>query len=116
MTMNKHPISVTILSLLMLVTGVLGFVHHAYEARPWHTLPADAIAACLVSLVAVICGVWMLRGANWARWLTLAWMAFHVGLSALKSVQETIVHGVLLALFIYLLFRRPAREFFGTGA
>jgi predicted MFS family arabinose efflux permease len=113
--MKKRPISVTILSLLMLAVGAGGFIGHAYQGRPWHALPSDMVLACVVSLIAVVCGVWMLRGANWARWLTLAWMAFHVGVSALQSVQQTVVHGVLLAVFVYLLFRRPALEFFGAG-
>lgn len=113
--MKNRPISVTILSLLMLVTGAVGFVYHLYLARPWHPFPSDLILVCAVSLLAVACGVWMLRGANWARWLTLAWMAFHVGVSALHSMQQTVVHGALLVVFVYVLFRRPAREFFGAA-
>jgi hypothetical protein len=114
--MKRRPISVTILSLLMLVTGAVGFVYHLYLARPWHPFPSDLILVCAVSLIAVACGVWMLRGCNWARWLTLAWMAFHVAISTLNSVQQTVVHGLFLAVFIYLLFRPAARAYFGSGS
>ncbi len=34
----------------------------------------------------------MLRGSNWARWLALAWIAFHVFLSFLHSWQQVLVH------------------------
>ncbi|HEX4030995.1 MAG TPA: hypothetical protein VHX20_11565 [Terracidiphilus sp.] len=112
--MKPRPIPVTILSLLMLATGAAGFTFHAYSARPWHRFPADMVLACLVSLIAVVCGIFMLRGSNWARWLTLAWIAFHVAISALQSVQQTVVHGLLLLLFAYLLFRPAARAFFSA--
>jgi hypothetical protein len=112
--MKPRPIPVTILSLLMLATGAAGFAFHAYSARPWHRFPADMVLACLVSLIAVVCGIFMLRGSNWARWLTLAWIAFHVAISALQSVQQTVVHGLLLLLFAYLLFRPAARAFFSA--
>ena len=32
----------------------------------------------LTELLAILSGVFMLRGQNWARWLALAWIAFHV--------------------------------------
>jgi hypothetical protein len=113
---KPRPISVTILSLLMLVTGAAGFAYHFYQAKPWHAFPADLVTACLVSLLAVVCGIFLLRGSNWARWLTLAWMGFHVTLSALNSMQQTIVHGLLLLVFAYVLFRPAARAYFGVGS
>jgi hypothetical protein len=70
-------------------------------------------------LTAIVCGVYMLRGSNWARWLTLLWIGYHVVLSAFHSVQEVVVHALLLAVFAYFLFRPKAREYFrakGNGA
>ena len=62
--MKKRPISVTILSLLMLAVGAVGFVYHAYRGRPWFPAHADTIMVCSVNLIAVVCGVFMLRGCN----------------------------------------------------
>jgi hypothetical protein len=54
---------------------------------------------------AVIGGVFLLRGANWARWLLVAWMAFHLVLSFFHSMTEVLMHAVLFGLVGYLLFR-----------
>jgi hypothetical protein len=113
--MKKRPISVMILGVLMLVTGIGGLGYHVYKAASWRPFPEDLVLVCALSIVAAVCGVFLLLGSNWARWLTLAWMAFHVGVSALHSVQQTVVHGLLLAAFAYILFRRPAREYFSAG-
>jgi hypothetical protein len=53
----------------------------------------------------------MLRGHNWARWLALAWMAFHVAISV-GHWQQFVPHAILFALFAYGLFRVDARGFF----
>lgn len=110
--MKKRPISVTILGVLMLATGVGGLGYHLYKAASWYPLPEDLILVCIMSIAAAACGVFLLLGSNWARWLALAWMAFHVGVSALHSVQQTAVHCALLAAFVYLLFRPAARAYF----
>lgn len=54
----------------------------------------------------------MLRGWNWARWLLVVWLAYHVVLSALHSVFEVAVHGFLFGVIAYFLFRTPANAFF----
>jgi hypothetical protein len=57
-------------------------------------------------------GIFILRGANWARWLLLAWLCYHVVLSAFHSLSEMIIHGVLCAVIASLLFRRQATGYF----
>ena len=47
----------------------------------------------------------MLRGRNWARWGALAWMLFHVILSAFHALHEFAIHAVFLAIMARLLFR-----------
>jgi hypothetical protein len=51
-------------------------------------------------------------GQNWARWLALAWIAFHVVLSALHPIPELIIHAVFCAVFAWLLFRPEAARYF----
>jgi hypothetical protein len=53
-----------------------------------------------------------LRGANWARWVAILWLAYHVVLSAFHSWSEAGVHAVLLAVISYVLLRRDAAEYF----
>ena len=71
---------------------------------------ASPIAATRLGLAAIVAGVFLLRGRNWARWLAAAWMAAHVAISAFHSRQELIAHSILLVLIVYLQFRRDARD------
>jgi hypothetical protein len=65
-----------------------------------------------IRLLAIICGVFILRGANWARWFALVWIAYHVILSALHSVSGTVIHIVLLAVVAHALYRPQSSEYF----
>lgn len=104
----KRPPAVTILGLLYIVVGVGSTAAHLY-GKP----TANELAwVTVLGLLAVVAGAFMLRAQNWARWLALAWMAFHVALSVFHPLHELIVHTALLVLFAYLLFRPDARAYF----
>jgi len=109
--MNTRPVSVTIIGLVFIAAGAIGLIYHLTEFRA-QPFPYDLLWISFVRLIAIISGVYMLRGHNWARWLALGWIAFHVILSAFHSVFELALHGVLLAAFAYLLFRVPATRYF----
>ncbi len=85
MNANKRPISVTILACVYLAVGVGGFAVHFRELLARHP---DAVGIEVTELTAIVCGVFLLRGQNWARWLALAWIAFHVVLSAFHAIPE----------------------------
>jgi hypothetical protein len=57
----------------------------------------------------------MLRGINWARWLAMAWIAFHVALSFFHSWLEMAVHGVIFVVFAIILFLPDANGFFRSA-
>jgi len=61
-------------------------------------------------LLAFVAGVFMLRGHNWARWLALAWIAFHVEIS-FPVVRQIAIHSLILAVIAWLLFRSRARHY-----
>ncbi len=110
--MNKHPLSVTILGLIFIAAGTVGIAYHFSEFRLRHPFEYDIIWVTLVRLLAIVSGAYMLRGQNWARWLAIAWIAFHVVISAFHSWNEFAMHAVLLAVFTYILFRPPASKYF----
>ena len=110
--MNERPLSVTIISYLYMAAGVVGIVYHASELKAQHPFQADVIWVLLLRLTAIVSGVFMLRGSNWARWLGIGWIAFHVAVSAFHPIRELIVHSLLFALFAYFLFRPETAEFF----
>jgi hypothetical protein len=110
--MNKRPLPVTILSWLYIATGGAGFAIHAKELSTQSVFHLDALWLVVLPLLAIAAGVNMLRAHNWARWLALAWIAFHVVISTFDSLQKLIVHVILLALFAYFLFRPEATTYF----
>ncbi len=69
----------------------------------------------VVRLAGIVSGIFMLYGYNWARWLLVAWIAFHIVISALHSVPELLMHVVIFSVILFFLFRRPASAYFLAG-
>jgi hypothetical protein len=109
---SGRPRSVTVIGWLFIAAGIVGLVYHASELKTSGPLDDEAVWVLLLRLLAVIGGAFVLRGADWARWLVLAWIAYHVVLSAFHSWSETAVHAVLLAGVTYLLLRPEAGAYF----
>lgn len=114
--MQKPPLPVIAIGCLYIVTGAVGLVHYLSDFKVQHPFPYDAVLASLVSLIAIVAGIYLLRRCNWARWLALAWIAFHVVLSLFHSPFELAVHSVLCVAIAYFLFRPAAARYFGRQA
>ena len=112
--MNKRPLSVTIISCVLIVAGVIGLVYHLAEFKLQHPFQYDVVWVALLRLLAIVCGVFMLRGCNWARWLALVWMAYHVILSVFHPWHELAMHSLLFVVFACFLFRPRARQYFSS--
>jgi hypothetical protein len=110
--MNKRPDLVTAIGFVFIAVGVIEIVYHLFGFKTWHPFQTDVLWVCLVNLIAVVCGIYVLRGRNWARWLTVIWIAYHVILSSFHSLGKLAVHGILFAVFAYFLFRPSVSQFF----
>jgi len=110
--MKKRPVPVTIVSVVLIATGAIGFVSHFTDFSRQSLFEYDVIGISLVSLAALLSGVCMLRAANWARWLAMAWIGFHVILSIFHSPVQVAVHLLVAAAFWYFLFRPAANDYF----
>jgi hypothetical protein len=110
--MNKRPISVIVISLLLAAAGAVGFVYHLRELNVQHPFQNDFMWIEVVRLLAVVCGVFMLRGQNWARWLAVIWLGFHVAIGVIHSLEQFAFHAVLFGMIAYILFRRPEADYF----
>src|SRR5262245_43666148 len=108
----KRPLPVTIISCIILAAGLMGLFYHMKEFNPKQPLGNDVIWVLFVRALAIICGVHMLRGRNWARWLTLCWMAYHVILSSFHSWSELATHSLLFAVFAFCLSRPSVTRYF----
>lgn len=113
--MNRRPLSITIIGWIFILVGCVAFLYHVTEIDPRRPLEPDLLWVCFVRILALISGVFLLRGCNWARWLLVVWIAFHVVLSAFHSLFEVTVHACLLAVVTFFLFRRPASAYFGAA-
>ncbi|HEX6496830.1 MAG TPA: hypothetical protein VF018_15170 [Acidobacteriaceae bacterium] len=112
MNSKKRPIAVTVLACVYLAVGTLGFAAHFHELL---ARQHDAAWIELTELVGILCGAFMLRGHNWARWVALAWIAFHVVLSAFHAIPEFAVHALFCAAIGWILFRPEAGRYFRSA-
>jgi hypothetical protein len=108
--MTKRPLSVTIIGCLFIAAGTVGLVYHATKFTT--DRPLTLVLVCFVRLLAIVCGVFVLRGHNWARWGLLVWIAYHVVLSAFHSVFQGVIHGLLLAVIAWFLLRPQVSAYF----
>jgi len=111
--LSKRPLTVTILSVVYLLSGAAGLIYHASDFR---SQPAtEAMGVAFVRLLAIVAGVYMLRRSNWARWLAMVWIAFHVAIS-FGDPGKLAVHAVLCGLFAFVLFRPAANRYFHASS
>ena len=57
-------------------------------------------------------GLFMLNGFNWARWLVVVWIAFHIVIGAFHSTFQLLTHVVIFSIILYFLFRPRASAYF----
>jgi hypothetical protein len=110
--MNKRPLIVTIVGCIFIAAGTIGIAYHATELKTQRAFADGLVWVFGLRLLAILGGVFVLRGRNWARWLLLLWVAFHVIVSAFHSLFELVVHSLVFAVVAYLLFRPKATAYF----
>ncbi len=108
--MNKPPLSVTVIGWLYIIGGAIGLAFQL--GKIGYPIPSDMILVAVIDVAAIVFGWYTLGGQNWARWLALAWMAFHVILSVFHTVPELAIHSVFCAIVAYCLFRPAATRYF----
>jgi hypothetical protein len=109
MKWNKPPVPVIIVACVYIAVGTIGFVYHFTQLLPLHY---DGVLIELTEFVAILCGAYMLRGYNWARWLAVAWIAAHVVLSAFHSFHEFAIHALFCVVITWSLFRVDSARYF----
>jgi uncharacterized membrane protein len=104
----KRPIPVTILGCLFIVVGLAGLAYHLSQ-RP---LDSWAALISIIEIIALVGGLFLLKGRNWARWMMLGWLGFHVVVGALHSLSDAVAHAVLLLVVAYFLLTPPDSQYF----
>jgi hypothetical protein len=123
---TKRPVSVTViawflismcvLNLLPMAIGYWTPLAHQFFARSGLSDTVHLASGVTGMLATIVFAAYMLRGANWARWLYLAWVSFGVVSSAfLTSSLLLVLPGAIKTLVIgYFLTRRDANLFFSA--
>jgi hypothetical protein len=105
---RKRPFEVTFTGWLFIAVGVL-----ATAFQLWHgKLDRWMIVIVLEEFVALVAGIFLLRGARWARWLILAWVAGHALALAFVSLSTALPHVALVVVFGYVLLGPPTSGYY----
>ena len=120
--MIKRPRSITFLSGLFILLGLVALplsllppvntadIQAMSEFKSQH--PLQYSLRYLGPILVSACGLFLLRGFNWARWLLVVWVGLHVVLGFIHSPLSAMVHTSLFALITYFLFRPDASSYF----
>lgn len=110
--MKKCPLPVSIVAIALLIAGVVGFFYHLQDfADPDQKLYVTVLVEIL-RIVAILSGILLFRGNSLGRWLSIAWVLLHVVISTFNSVNETLMHAVVLIIVCVLLFLPVSSGYF----
>jgi hypothetical protein len=107
----KRPFSVAFLGWLFIVVGPAALCYHLVKS----SLDFWMIPIALFEITSAVAGIFLLKGRNWARWLVLIWLAFHVVGRALDSLSSSVPHLLLLIAVGYFLFTPPDSRYFASA-
>jgi len=110
--MKPRPLAVTILGWLFIFVGSVALLYHLSEFTGRHPFRYELVWVCLLRLLALLGGVFLLLARDWARWLLVAWMAYHLVLSLFHSPMELLMHLLLFGVIGYFLFRPSTSAYF----
>ena len=110
-TMNR-PLPVIIVSALFILTGSVGIANSIKDFLEPNDKLYQLVWILFVRILAVVCGLLLLYRIGWARWLAIAWLVYHIGISALNSTPQMIAHIVFLIIVSVLLFLPVSSMYF----
>jgi len=110
--MKSRPLPVIIVAVLFILAGCVGIAYHITDFFEPNDKLSELIWVLFVRILAVVCGLLLLFRINTARWLAIAWLAYHVIISAFNSTSEMIAHIVFLIIITVLLFLPVSSAYF----
>jgi hypothetical protein len=113
-----RPISVSVVAWAIIALNFLG-IFLLVRASVLVPLTGGQIAYGYLGLaVAIVSGIFILTGKNWARWLYVLWctMGLAYALTTLPDPLPLIPGALKTAIIAFVLFRKPANLFFSRGS
>src|SRR5687767_819675 len=119
--MKDRPLSITIIGWLFMIFGSIALLSGLLPLTGANSaqLVAEFKTHWMVHLsrlTLIVSGLFMLRGHNWARWLLVAWIVFHIVISALHSWFQLLIHVLIFTVILIFLFTRNASDYFARRA
>ena len=119
--MKARPLSITIISWLFMIFGSIALLSGLlpFVGSDTAQLIVEFKTHWMVHLsrlAQIISGLFMLRGHNWARWLLVAWVAFHIVVGALHGWIQLLTHVLIFSVILFFIFRPQANEYFAQSA
>ena len=111
MRSGGRPVAVTVVAWLYIAAGGLMFASNFPGLLAGR---ADSGWVELTEALGVVAGVFLLRRQNWARWLAVAWMAFHVAIS-FPVARLLAAHAAFFVVITWALFQPAAGRYFRGG-
>ena len=124
---SNRPTSVTAISWFLIAMGTISLLGALFVmnnpqaavqmARTPIPIPIQYAMSFGGTLVMVVSGAAMLLGQNWGRFLYVIWSGcgFLVGLITSPTKLLLIPGGLIYLIFVMILFRRTANEFFSPS-
>jgi hypothetical protein len=109
---KRRPLAVVVVSVLFILAGAIGFAYHFSEFFDKKVEMDELLWVQLVRIIAIVCGFFLLKSKDWARWLAIAWLLYHVLIAALHSRTQMITHIVILLVVAILLYIPKSSDFF----
>lgn len=131
--MSGRPTSITVIAWILIAIGILDIVGRAVSmlrnnpaanerTAEWMAkipvpIPIQHTMSIAGTAVSLVCGYFLLRGRNWARYLYVIWMILGAFYSlVISQFKFMLIPGMAFVVLIsYLLFRPPANAFFAAG-
>ena len=110
--MKSRPLPVLVVAILFLVAGLFGFLSHIKDFFEPDTELYVVLLVQLLRILAIVCGILLLRGNNSGRWLSITWIFAHIIIGALNSTFQLIAHIVILIIVSVLLFFPVSSAYF----
>ncbi|RDC58786.1 hypothetical protein [Adhaeribacter pallidiroseus] len=110
--MRNRPLAISLVAFIFILAGGVGILYHATDYWKPNSNPYELVGVLFIRILAIVCGVLLLRRVPAARWLAILWLAYHCVLSFYHSTAEMMTHFVFLAIVSLLLFIPKSSAYF----
>jgi hypothetical protein len=110
--MKKPPVPVLLVAVLFIFAGIMGFAYHLKDINNPPINHSESVLILAIRILALVIGILLLMRIGWSRWLAVAWLLYHVVLSAFHNTSELLVHSALLVMVSLLLFLPASNKYF----